>query len=270
MIGGGDLPLNLAYLVLYNFVANREAFVQSSLICHGAGDKRIWDVRFNRGPNDWEADVVDKFLRLLASNLPSGTDGDCLIWKLTKKGDFTIRSFYHKLHVSSSVVFPWKDIWKVKAPRRVSFFLWTVAWDRILTGDNLRLRGFDFVHWCIMCRCCGETVDHLLLYCEKAHHLWCFAFKIFGISWVPSRTVSDLLFSWWNWFGKHSSYIWNLVSLCLMWCIWKERNRRTFEDLDISKDHLLAIFSGSLFDWARAWGLTSSDSLPLFLSSLSL
>ena len=86
----GDLPLNLAYPVLYNFAANKEAFVQSSLTCHGAGDRRIWDVRFNRGPNDWEADVVDEFLRLLASNLPSGTEGDHLKWKLTKKRDFTI------------------------------------------------------------------------------------------------------------------------------------------------------------------------------------
>ena len=43
-----------------------------------------------------------------------------------------------------------------------------------------------------------------------------------------------------------------------------------FEDLDRSEDQLLALFSGSLFDWARAWGLMSSDSLPLFLSSLSL
>ena len=136
--------------------------------------------------------------------------------------------------------------------------------------DNLRLRGFDFVDWCIMCRCCGETVDHLLLHCGKAYWLWCFVFRIFGISWVPSCTVSDFLFSWWNWLGKHSSYIWNLAPLCLMWCIWKERNRRTFEDLDRSEDQMLAFFFGSLFDWARAWGFTSSDSLPLFLSSLSL
>ena len=121
-----------------------------------------------------------------------------------------------------------------------------------------------------MCCCCGETVDHLLLHCRKAYRLWCVVFRIFGISWVPSCKVSDFLFSWWNWLGKHSSYIWNLVPLCLMWCIWKERNRRTFEDLDRSKEQLLALFFGSLFDWARAWGLTSSDSLPLFLSSLSL
>ena len=138
----------MAFSVLYNFAANREASVESSLICQGAGDRRTWDVCFNRSPNDW--DVVDEFLQLLASNLPSGTDDDCLKWKLTKNGDFTIRSYYHKLHGSSSVVFPWKGIWKVKAPQRVSFFVWTAAWDRILTGDKLRLRGFDFVD-CALC-----------------------------------------------------------------------------------------------------------------------
>ena len=43
----GDLPLQLAFPVLYNFAANREASVESSLICQGAGDGRIWNVRFN-------------------------------------------------------------------------------------------------------------------------------------------------------------------------------------------------------------------------------
>ena len=137
-------------------------------------------------------------------------------------------------------------------------------------GDNLRLRGFDFVNWCIMCCCYGETVDHLLLHCGKVYRLWCFVFRSFGISWVPSCTVSNFLFSLWKWLGKNASYIWNLVPLCLIWCIWKEHNRRTFEDLNRSENQMLALFSGSLFDWARVWGLTSSDSLPLFLSSLSL
>ena len=75
-------------------------------------------------------------------------------------------------------------------------------------------------------------------------------------------------FGWWNWLGKHSSSIWNLAPLCLTWCLWRERNRRTFEDMDSSDDQLLASFSGSLFDWSRAWGLTSIDSLPSFLNSL--
>ena len=90
--------------------------------------------------------MVDDFFRFLASNLPLVTDGDPLRWKLTINWDFTIHLYYHKLHGSSFVVFLWKGIWKVKAPRRVSFFVWTTAWDRIFTRDNLRLRGFDFVN----------------------------------------------------------------------------------------------------------------------------
>ena len=91
----------------------------------------------------------------------------------------------------------------------------------------MRLRGFDFVDWCIMCCRCGETVDHLLLNCEKAHLLWSLVFKSFGISWVLPRMVPNMLCDWWNWLGKHSSNIWNLVPLCLLWCLWKERNRQT-------------------------------------------
>ena len=68
--------------------------------------------------------------------------------------------------------------------------------------------------------------------------------------------------------GKHLSNIWNLVSLCLLWCLWKEQNRQTFKDLDSSEDQMLASFSGTVFNWSRAWGLMSSDSLASFISSL--
>ena len=157
-------------------------------------------------------------------------------WKLKPYWVFDIRSFYNKLTDSPSTVFPWKAIWRAKAPRRVSFFVWCVAWNKILTRDNSRLRRLVFVDWCIICCHCGETVDHLLLHCEMAYRLWSFVFITFGLSWVILRSIPDLLFGWWNWLGKHSSQIWNLVSLCILWCIWKERNRRTFEDLDSSSD----------------------------------
>ena len=135
----------------------------------------------------------------------------------------------------------------------------------------MRVKGIDFVDWCIMCHCYyGETVDHLLLYYVKAYRLWSFVFNTFRISWVLSRSITDFLFGWWNSLGKHLSHIWNLIPLCLMWCIWRKRNQRTFEDLDRFDDQLFALFSGSLFYWSRTWELASSDSLLLFLSSLFL
>ena len=111
------------------------------------------------------------FLHILGVNTPPMDVGDGMKWKLKPNEDFDIRSYYNKLRDSPSIVFPWKAIWKAKAPRRVSFFVWCVTWNKILTGDNLRLRRLVFVDWCIMCRHCGETVDHLLLYCEMAYRL---------------------------------------------------------------------------------------------------
>ena len=58
---------------------------------------------------------------------------------------------------------------ELRSPRCVSFFVWCVAWNKILMGDNLRLWGLDFVDRCIMCQHYGETVDHLLLHCKVAY-----------------------------------------------------------------------------------------------------
>ena len=111
----------MAISVLYSIATNKAASVDSSLIRQGVRDRKGWNVRFIRSPNDWEAELVDDFFWFLAARLPLADDGDRMRWKLTKNGDFNIRSFYHKLRGSSSVVFPWKSIWKVKAPRMCLF-----------------------------------------------------------------------------------------------------------------------------------------------------
>jgi hypothetical protein len=164
--------------------------------------------------------------------------------------------------------FPWKSIWKVKAPRRVVFFLWSVAWGRILTCDNLMRRGHVMVGWCCLCRAAGESVDHLLLHCEVARVLWHCVFRAFGVAWVLPNQIPALLIGWWNWFGKHSSQVWNMVPHCLMWTLWRERNSRTFEDIEHPVGRLIETLFSSLFDWARVWGLTSSCSVGDFLESL--
>ena len=77
----GELPFRLAFSVFYNIATNKAAFVDSSLIRQGVGERRDWNVHFNRGPKDWEAELVDDSFRFLAANLPSTDDGDCMRWK---------------------------------------------------------------------------------------------------------------------------------------------------------------------------------------------
>ena len=61
-----------------------------------------------------------------------------------------------------------------------------------------------------------------------------------------------LLFGWRNWFGKHFTDVWNLGPLCLTWTLRRERNRRTFEDLESFESHLVESFATTFFEWSRA------------------
>jgi hypothetical protein len=92
---------------------------------------------------------------------------------------------------------------------------------------------------------------------------------VFGISCVLPQTVAKLLFSWWNGLGHHSSDVWNLVPLCLMWTIWKERNSRTFEDVSSTDIQLRDCFASNLFEWSKVSGYSISLTITTFISALS-
>uniref|UniRef100_A0A7N2KUK5 Reverse transcriptase zinc-binding domain-containing protein n=1 Tax=Quercus lobata TaxID=97700 RepID=A0A7N2KUK5_QUELO len=84
-------------------------------------------------PTVWNP-ILKKFEH---SHIPTREGSDRMRWKLMTSVDFTVRSFYEFLWSSPSMSFPWKAIWRTKAPRRVSFFVWTAARGEILTCKNL-------------------------------------------------------------------------------------------------------------------------------------
>jgi len=65
---------------------------------------------------------------------------DRVVWNLSKKRNFAVMTFYKALVCHEVAYFPWKGIWRVKAPKRVAFFVWTAVLGKILTHDNLRRR----------------------------------------------------------------------------------------------------------------------------------
>jgi hypothetical protein len=264
----GDVPLKDSFPALYACASNKAATISEVLVRENG--RVDWQVTFMRNFNDWELDNVASFLGLLQTHCPSRVVDDGLWWSLKNSGIFDVRSRYSSFRDSSSLIFPWKCIWRTKAPRRACFFVWTAAWQKILTCENLRKRGYSITSWCCMCCCNGETVEHLLLHCHVAGALWNWIFKAFGIYWVMSGTVADLLHSRWNGLGRHSSDIWNFAPACLMWTIWKERNQRTFEDISKTDNQILGGFIQTLFDWSKTWGFSSCTSIPDFISSLYL
>ena len=148
--------------------------------------------------------------------------------------------------------------------------MWTSAHGQILTLNNLMLRGRPLANRCYLCCCNEESMDHLLIFCLVAHSLWMSMLQLFGIVQVMLGLVADLLFCWYHWIGKYKFDIRNLVPGCLMWTIWTERNRCSFEDNGKSLAQLLVLCQRTFFDWSWCWGFSNCSALMDFLLSLRI
>jgi hypothetical protein len=257
----GGSPLKELFPELYRITRDKEAMVAKHLRIRN--DKVHWELDFIRSIHDWELEAISNFLDLLYSASPKGQGQDQMCWKPAVSKTFQVRSYYLVLSSKEGVPFPWKCIWKPKVPPRVAFFIWTVALERILTADNLRRRNIILVDWCCLCKEDGETIDHLFLHCKVARELWNSVFNLFGVVWVMPRKVVELLWCWQGSLGRHRE-IWKATPHCLMWCLWRERNARTFEDCELNIVDLKLVFYRSLYEWMRATGLFSCSFIEFF------
>ena len=84
---------------------------------------------------------------------------------------------------------------------------------------------------------------------------------LFGIHWVMTLRVMDLLSSWQGSFGWHrNAEIWKIVPHCLIRCIRRERNARSFESCEQSIIELKSFFFLPLLDWVKALQALSCNS----------
>ena len=132
---------------------------------------------------------------------------------------------------------------EIKGPPRVAFFSLSASLGKILTTDNLCKRRALVLDWCYICKSCGELVDHLLLHCPIACELWLLVFCLFGIHWVMPHKVIELFESWQGKFGRHRNIeLWRIVPHCLLWCIWRKRNARSFQGCERSMLEINSFF----------------------------
>uniref|UniRef100_A0A2N9I5C4 Reverse transcriptase domain-containing protein n=1 Tax=Fagus sylvatica TaxID=28930 RepID=A0A2N9I5C4_FAGSY len=175
-------PLKVVFPELYRIARVKDAVVADHI--HFRGVFVHWEVNFTWLIQDWELDSVSSFLEVLYSVTIHRNEEDKLIWKPSPEKGFQVKFFYKEICSPDVGFFPWKSIWKTKAPPRIAFFSWLAALGKILTADNLRHHGVILVNWCCMCKVTGESMDHLLLHCPYAKELWDIVFVLFWIHWV--------------------------------------------------------------------------------------
>ena len=64
---------------------------------------------------------------------------------------------------------------------KMGFFAWEAWWGRVLTMDQLKMRGFFLANRCLLCRKDGENIEHLLLHCPMVCGIWFFLLMSIGV-----------------------------------------------------------------------------------------
>ena len=150
----------------------------------------------------------------------------------------------------------------------MAFFVWAAALGRILTTDNLRRHHVIVLDWCCMCKKSGENILHLLMHCLVARKVWNFIFSIFGIQWVMPCGVLDLLSCWGECCRSvRIRKVWDRITLCVFWCLWWERNSRSFEGTERNLLEIKGTVLRTIMDWAKTSGVLSFSFVLDFLDS---
>ena len=193
-------PLKEVFPELYSISRNKEAWVADHLIYQN--EVVTWFLNFIQPAHDWELEAISSFMDVLYQSGVKGCAPDKVWWQRSMGKGFQVKLYYKALLPSSGILVPWKSIWKVKVPPRVSFFVWAAAIDRILTVQNLRRCHVMVIDWSYMCKASGESTDHLLLHCPIAVELWSCILTLFGLQWVMPKGVLELLTCWGEGRGK--------------------------------------------------------------------
>ena len=169
----------------------------------------------------WEAwlHLVSRLMEVHLTHQP-----DQLCWKLTRSGEFTVKSMYIDV-INSSVIPSSKHVWKVKVPLKIKVFMWFVHKQVILTKDNLVKRNWTGSSRCSFCDR-DETIKHLFFDCLLARVLWHAVQIAFNIT--HPNSVSTLFGTWLV--GIESETAGHIrVGVCaLLWAIWNCRNDLAF------------------------------------------
>ncbi|WMV55749.1 hypothetical protein MTR67_049134 [Solanum verrucosum] len=211
---------------IYLLNQQHEATVQEVWSIHG------WNLTYKRRIQDWEVDRLAEFYGTLDhfGGLKEGED--TLRWIHHSKGIFTVSSAYKNLNQMGTQLrfLPWKLIWKVKIPYKVTVFTWLVVKEAVLTQENLMKRGIHMCPRCFFCEQQAETINHLFLHCKVVRQLWHLFTSFRETNWTMPQRASQAIESWNNeGSGSTDQSRWRIVPAVIWWTIWKERNMRCFE-----------------------------------------
>jgi hypothetical protein len=117
--------------------------------------------------------------------------------------------------------------------------------DRVLTANNLIKKNWSCNYNCSLCLCLHETTEHILTQCNYTEATWDLIASRFSLPDYSHLSAQGGLIQWVNHLVSGGTKKEKKKRLGILftfwWMIWKERNRRIFDDKHISAFQLASL-----------------------------
>lgn len=160
---------------------------------------------------------------------------DQIIWRWTTDGEYTASSAYRIQFTGRFKKMSITPIWRARAEQKGKTFAWILLQRKILTANNLARRNWPHDPICKLCNGTPETPTHLCKNCPYTAQVWDQLIIWFGLQGLPAIIGQSSIYNWWKKCRcqvdrAHKTSFDGLV-IHFWWNIWKERNRRTFQQI---------------------------------------
>lgn len=133
-------------------------------------------------------------------------------------------------------------IWKAQAEPKCHFFAWTLLHKKILTANNLTKRNWPNGPICKLCGIEPETPNHLCKDCPYSKQVWSQLKRWLHLSVLNSVAMMTSIHGFWRKcrakFYKRQRKMIDGIMIYFWWNIWKERNRRTFQQKSLQANQV--------------------------------
>ncbi|XP_026428977.1 uncharacterized protein LOC113324916 [Papaver somniferum] len=194
---------------------------------------------------------------------------DTRIWVGSDHGQYTVNDGIKVNDDQGGPDYPSNIFWSNEYPHKINFFIWILSHDRVMTADKLLRRGMDVSSACHFCEEDDESSMHLFYGCWRMRRIWDYFVEGCQFGWSYDPNVITSMKTWkFNWGDERLGRIWNNIRVAIWWCIWKERNVRTFENKKKTLASLIRDIKLQAFFWAESntkmLGLTANMVISLW------
>ncbi|KAL8463962.1 hypothetical protein ACS0TY_033778 [Phlomoides rotata] len=173
---------------------------------------------------------------ILSTPLSSRPIEDWCVWNHTTSGKFTVHFAYFlaverfskcgkNLPSASSGPSPWKKLWALKIPPKISHFLWRACNEALPSLCALKKRGLITPTVCPSCGLEPETTSHILLRCPIAIHTWGRSPLKFDYDTLHLKEFLHLFWEVIQNLPMHGV----ILFVAVAWILWKARNKKWIE-----------------------------------------